>query len=292
MVKTNKISNLKRLNFNSKVIVIIYLIKSIFKIKPSLNEISVYRYYNFLINSDGYVMSETDMFYISEFNRETSKIIKLRKFPSSDFQVYYQIYECCEYLPVVNSYKEKFKNYKDIELNIIDIGSNIGLTTLFFLEHFTNANVIAIEPEIENFKVLDFNLNSNYNKIKKIYGAIWYSVTSLKIVNDFRDKLDWSFRVEETEDANGIRATTINQIITENDLKIIDILKIDIEGSEKQLFNPELSNLDFLKITKCLAIEVHDEFECREDIYKILTKYNFEYKSFAQTTIAFNNSFK
>lgn len=292
MVKTNKISNLKRLNFKNKIIVLLYLLKSAFKIKPSLKEHDVYIYYNCLINSNGFYLSETSKYYLSEFKNNFSKIIKLRKYPSSDMAVFQQIYGWREYQLVVDNYKKYFKYCPDYHLNIIDAGSNIGLTALFFLEYFNKPNIISVEPEIENFKILDFNLNSEYSKIIKINGAVWHSNSKIKIVKDFRDKLDWSFRVEETNSVEGIQAYTINQLAKDNNFEFIDILKVDIEGSEKQIFNPKLSNLDFLNITKCVAIEIHDEFKCREDIYKLLKDFNFEYYDHAQTTIGINRNFK
>lgn len=165
------------------------------------------------------------------------------------------------------------------------------MASLYFLEHFNNANLISIEPELENFKVLQYNLNSTLNsgKIIAINGGIWSTNSKLKIVKDFRDCSDWAFRVETTNDQeNFIQAYTISQLAADNNYKTIDILKIDIEGSEKEIFTSPNSNLNFLKITKVIAIEIHDEFNCRDAIYKVLDQYGFEYIDEKQTTIGFN----
>jgi len=289
MIKLKKISNLKRLNFYNKLIVCAYFVKIIFKIKPSSKELEVYVFYNFLINFNGTLFQETDNFFIADFKNNFQKRIKIRKRPSSDIDVFQQIYFWAEYLPVVATYKDNFIHNNAYRMNIIDAGANIGLTSLFFLEHFVNSKIISIEPEIENFKVLDYNLNSvNYKYITKINAAIWSGNSKIKIVKDFRDKLDWSFRVEETKDENSINAYSINQIVSDFKLKYIDILKIDIEGSEKEIFTSLKSNLDFLKITKCIAIEIHDEYNCREEIYNVLKSYNFEYFNQGELTIGYN----
>lgn len=161
---------------------------------------------------------------------------------------------------------------------------------MFFLDYFQNANIICIEPEIENFKILAFNLGGvkKSNKIIKINGAIWSSNCKIKIVNDFRDKSSCSFRVEESDQADAITAYSVNQLIADNDFKILDILKIDIEGSEKQVFTSPTSNLNFLKITKCIAIEIHDEFDCREEIYNVLIEYGFVLHNEGELTIGIN----
>lgn len=293
MVSINKFTNFKRLDFKNINVVLCYFIKKIFKIRPNLRERSVYAYYNYLIDLNGYLLEETPNAYITNFKNNFDKRIKLRKNPSSDFEVFKQVYYLKEYLPVVNAYNNNFKNKADMTLNIIDAGSNIGLTSLFFLDYFQNANIISVEPEIENFKILEFNLGSAKNsKTLKINGAIWSSNCKIRIVNDFRNRSSCSFRVEESDQADAITAYSVNQLIADNNFKILDILKIDIEGSEKQLFTLPTSNLDFLKITKCIAIEIHNEFDCRAAIYKVLIEYGFVLFDEGELTIGINQKLK
>ncbi len=44
--------------------------------------------------------------------------------------------------------------------NIIDLGANVGLTTLYFSQYFPKANFVCIEPNPENFLLLKRNLSS------------------------------------------------------------------------------------------------------------------------------------
>ena len=67
-------------------------------------------------------------------------------------------------------------------------------------------------------------------------------------------------------------------------------MNIDIEGSEKQIFDKNNSDLEFLKITKCIAIEIHDFFDCRKQIYDILDCYGFTYFNEGELTIAVNSN--
>jgi FkbM family methyltransferase len=293
MVSINKFTNFKRLDLKNTIIVFVYFFKKAIKIRPNLKERTVYAYYNHLINLNGTLFEETQNYYVTDFKTTFHKRIKIRKNPSSDFEVFNQVYSLKEYLPVVNTYTTNFKNKADRALNIIDAGSNIGLTSLFFLDHFENANIVCIEPEIENFKILASNLDSaKKSKIIKINGAIWSSNCKIKIVNDFRDRSSCSFRVEESDQADAIPAYSVNQLIADNNFEILDILKIDIEGSEKQVFTSPTSNLDFLEITKCIAIEIHDEFDCREAIYKVLIEYGFVLHNEGELTIGINQKLK
>lgn len=291
MTRTNKISNLKRLDFKNKYLVLLYLLKTILKIKTG-KERDTYLYYNGLIHCDGQLIKETENAYISDYSGTLKKRIRLRKKPSSDMDVFQQVYKDNEYLAVVKAYQANFINPKNYKLNIIDAGSNIGLTSLFFSEHFNHPNIVSIEPEDNNFEAIQFNLGQLPNKISMIKGAVWSSDTHIKIVNDFNDRQDWGYRVDETTDADGLPAYSLNSLAKTHHFDIIDILKIDIEGSEKQIFNPAVANLDFLAKTRCIAIEIHDEYNCRTDIYQVLKDFGYEFFESGELTVGINLNLK
>ena len=140
---------------------------------------------------------------------------------------------------------------------------------------------------------MNYNLKEivNFNFIK-INGAILSSNSKIKVVNDFRDKADWSFRVEASNDSNSLQAYTLNHLATTNNFNYMDILKIDIEGAEKELFTSSTYNLEFLNITKCIAIEIHDEFDCRQEIYSILANYGFTFFDEGESTIGINEKLR
>lgn len=71
---------------------------------------------------------------------------------------------------------------------------------------------------------------------------------------------------------------------------LIDILKIDIEGSEKQLFNDQRTAALFLVKTKYIAIEIHDEVCDRNVINDCLSQNNFSFFTSGQVTIGVNNN--
>ena len=66
---------------------------------------------------------------------------------------------------------------------IIDGGANIGLTSVFFANKFPNANIVAVEPEKENFQMLQKNTNS-YSNISLLNAGIWDHNTFLSVVDE------------------------------------------------------------------------------------------------------------
>lgn len=284
-----KLFNLHRMDSKNVRMVLSYLAKKALGQKPSDKQTEIYTLYNTLIKTNSTLAETTDRYFILNVKGRISKKVKLRRKPSSDLSVFHQVFAYREYLTVAQAYQQHFAT--DHALNIIDGGSNIGLTAVFFSDYFNKPNMVCVEPESGNFAALTFNLDSpQYGKIDKVKGAIWSSVTRIKIVSDFRDQSDWAFRVEETTDPDAIEAFTINHLAQKNGYDLIDILKIDIEGSEKQLFG-EGSDVSFLDKTKCIAIEIHDEFDCRQQIYDVLDRYGFSRFNHGELTIGINRKF-
>ena len=284
-----KLLHLHRLNFPNQILVLKYLLKRILHLNTSEKERQINEYYFHLIVFNGFLKQENEKDFVSNY-KDFETTIKLRTRPSSDLNVFAQIYQYFEYKPLVEAYQKHFPNCK--ALNIIDAGSNIGLTSVYLSKDFPNSNFITIEPDSSNFASVSYNLETNGVKnVVKIKGGLWSKNTNLKIVNDFRDKNDWSIRVEETNEEADLKAFSISYLMQEYNFETIDILKIDIEGSEKEVFTGSNADVSFLSKTKCIAVEIHDEFDCRDEIYAILTKYNFKYFESGELTIGINQSF-
>ncbi|WP_295333183.1 FkbM family methyltransferase [Flavobacterium sp.] len=282
-----KLFQLHRLDAANKKRVLQYLWKRIIQVKPTIEERIANEYYAHLIRYQGILQSESETFFVSHYPK-LGVTLKTRKRPSSDLDVFSQIYKYSEYEPLVTLFKKNFPNTQ--APNIIDAGSNIGLTTVYLSKYFSDAQFLAIEPDSSNFEVMLSNFDLNQVSVKTIKGGIWSQNTFLKIISDFRDKNHWSIRVEETNDASELPAFSLHYLVDTYQLNQIDILKIDIEGSEKEVFTGIAADVSYLAKTKCIAIEIHDEFDCRQAIYSILDHYNFRYIESGELTIGINQS--
>ncbi|RZJ29331.1 MAG: FkbM family methyltransferase [Flavobacterium sp.] len=282
-----KLTNLFRLDAANRSVVLKYLLKRVAGRSATMAEKFVNEYYFHLIRFNGILKEETKKYYCA-FYRDLNITIRLRKKPSSDIDVFRQIFLLDEYKAVADAYRKSFGNKQDV--NIIDAGANIGLTSVYLSKLFNKAKFVCIEPDDSNFESLSFNLQANgVENAAKVKGGVWSKDTNLKLVNDFRDQKDWSFRVEETDEKTGLEAFSIASLTQRHDMPIIDILKIDVEGSEKQIFAQD-SDHSFLANTKCIAIEIHDEFNCREQIYSVLTSFGFEFFESEDLTIGVNKN--
>lgn len=284
-----KLKNLNRLKFKEALDVLAVLVKKKLRQKLCVEELLLMEFFDCLTLADGYVTTKIDSFlYIQLRGIYKNKIIKLRLKESSDIAVFKQVL-CWEgYRPVREAYMQYF-GHQD-SLNIIDAGGNIGLTALYFCSVFENTNIVTVEPEPTNFESLNYNLRET--NVEKILGAVWNESASVKLLHNFRDRLSWSTRVELSDktDTTTTKGFTIEDLRLRNQFDFIDILKIDIEGAEKELFAP--GYVDFLQYTKCIAIEIHDEFDCREAIEAILAQNDFFFFDAGELTIAINNKLR
>ncbi len=171
--------------------------------------------------------------------------------------------------------------------NIIDAGANIGLASVYFSQRFVNSSIVAIEPSKENFAILYKNIAS-YPNVKPLLKGLWNKDVHLTIIDS--GAIENSFMVQETvpDHPNSISAISIATIMQEQEWEHIDLLKIDIEGAEKEVFE---SNYEYwLPLTKSIVIELHDQMKkgCSKSVFAAISKYNFSF-SISDENLVFIN---
>lgn len=140
---------------------------------------------------------------------------------------------------------------------IVDAGANIGMASLWFAKKFPKARIIAVEPDQENFDLLVRNTKA-FQQITPVHAAI---AAHDGMIGLEREGLrPSSFHIRElSEGENGISAITIGTLMKQYGLDRMDLLKIDIEGAEKELF--EAADLSWMERTRTIAIELHDRMK-------------------------------
>ena len=143
--------------------------------------------------------------------------------------------------------------------NILDCGSYVGLSAIFFALKYPQAHIVCLEPSPENFEILKLNTRCLPN-VTCINKALWSEETTLQLFYDAKDA--WGTRVNEspknTKSDSLTETVTIAGVMKEFEWSEIDILKIDIEGSEKQVFSENTNN--WIGCVKTVMCELHDGF--------------------------------
>lgn len=170
---------------------------------------------------------------------------------------------------------------------IVDAGANIGMTSVFYASKYPHAQLISIEPDSGNFTLLKENTNK-YKNITCIQAAIWHEAAQLKLIDI--GKGDNSFIVQASGNGYEVNAITINQVIHQYQLQHIDVLKIDIEGAEKQVFSHE--DTSWLPLCKVIIVEIHDKIApgSSDAVFKAFEPYNFTHSLKGANHIFYNKS--
>jgi len=146
---------------------------------------------------------------------------------------------------------------------IIDAGANIGMASVYFANKFSTARIIALEPDPWNFAMLEKNVRP-YPKIRPINAALWEKSTSMRITHQ-----DWGTagRACEPDQDGTIHAITIAELCRSFEVDHIDLLKVDIEGAEKGIFE---NSREWIGKVDRIVIELHDRYiqGCSESFFE------------------------
>lgn len=157
----------------------------------------------------------------------------------------------------------KINPAKDVRV-IVDLGAYVGYASRYFLHTYPEANIIAVEPHRESYELARRNLEPYKKRVMLVHGAIWSHACNLAVVTgEYRDGRHWSTQtlpptganimdVEGTEQ-NVVRALAMHELVPPG--LQIDLLKIDVEGAEEQLFK---ANTAWLDRVRNIVMEIHE----------------------------------
>jgi FkbM family methyltransferase len=142
---------------------------------------------------------------------------------------------------------------------IVDAGANVGLVSALLASRFPNARIVAIELERSNVSLLRKNVESASN-VTVLHAALWGRSTQLVVQNPEADP--WGFRAGEVLDTQPfggerIHALTVDDVMRQCGHTHIDLLKVDIEGGEREVFAD--SSSAWIDRVAVVAIEIHEE---------------------------------
>ena len=161
---------------------------------------------------------------------------------------------------IENNYK--FNSDKDCPI-IIDCGSNIGLSIIYFKKLFPNAKITGFEPDKSIFKILKDNLNTfGYDDVELVNKAVFTNNGTISFLasGNVGGRICSDKDRENTIQLNTVRLKDFLD-------KEVDFLKIDIEGAEYEVI---MDCKDKLKNVANLFIEYHSMEKNEQTLDKIL----------------------
>ena len=207
----------------------------------------------------------------------TSKNLLLRN-NTTDYSIFNKIFQAKDY-----DFDFPFE-----PLTIIDAGAYAGYSSVFFALKYPNAIIFAIEPDKDNFLLLEKN-TQEFKNIIKLNKALWSESTQLAFNNGddyYKDSV--SVGKIDNDFSNIVESIDINTIVKKHNIQKIDILKIDIEGAEFDVFS---YNNQWIEQVRVIIIELHDYFieGASNALFKTISKYGFSVLLRGENLICFRS---
>ena len=233
-------------------------------------------------------MKNTINKYLRRFGIEIHGIGYIQKLRNSDFKKSEWIRQ-----------KELLKGKVNV---IFDVGANRGNTTLKYSQIFPNAEIHSFEPFPKSYEVFinlhKDNLNVNINK----YALSSNIGTSILNVNESVDTNSFleSKKIGANSDKScvsvgqiSIKTNTIDNYCLKNNIMEIDILKIDVQGSEIEVLKGALNMLKNGRI-KLIYLETYFKQQyvnqpLFHDLSKFLYNHNFSFQDIYDPYFSNNN---
>ncbi len=116
----------------------------------------------------------------------------------------------------------------------VDIGANVGRYTIAMAK--VSNSVVSIECDHENYEALLKNIElNNLHNVFVVERACWDKETILPmIVPPLKNKCMGSLVLGDNTGGVKVRCSTLDSILNELGIKQADLIKIDIEGAEKE----------------------------------------------------------
>jgi len=238
----------------------------------------------------------------NNLTRYSSLIKKIRNWPLYWSRKFKDGYESLEFITRNNRlrfrtpYKSLYLVFKEIFVDdvyridtlvkqlpqqpvVIDIGGNAGYFNLLLFNYLPNARSIAYEPIEANYKLFKYHIDANpalKGKLAVNHAAVvGQEQESVELFVETSASNSVTASIYEDFDRDNtfhvtVKAITLDQILRQNQLSHVDLLKVDCEGSEYPIIyeSPEY----VWQIVKKIIIEVHNLDEHQRNV-ESLQKY-------------------
>lgn len=191
-----------------------------------------------------------------KFSLKKDAPVKIGRFrvPPTDFRVLRHLYE---ELFIERNYDLALGSERPV---IIDCGSNIGMSVLFFKDQYPQARIIAFEPDPENFSLLQSMVAGNFPDVTTYNMALAGEPGRMQLYSSsdrqggMTMKSLYKERLEDTAlPSESVEVVRLSEYLD----RPVDLLKMDVEGAEISVIQ-DLIVTGTIQQVKNMIVEFHD----------------------------------
>jgi FkbM family methyltransferase len=164
----------------------------------------------------------------------------------------------------------------------VDAGAYIGDTTAWYLSKYPDATVVGLEPDPDNYSLLLKNCRPYGARAVLLNAGLWHTQTRLTLAASAGHTGISASEAVSTETEAGTEGVTVPYLLNLLRRDEIDILKLDIEGAELQVFGANSD--EWLAAVRCIVVEIHGHSE-HDAVYRAIGRHSFKSKRYRGTHI-------
>jgi len=141
---------------------------------------------------------------------------------------------------------------------IVDLGSNIGVTAMFWAQQYPKAQMVLVEPDPENFELLQRNTAEFRDRCQLLNVAVSDRRGGTTV---FRSDREYGHSILKTDDCVSeieVQTLTVPDVLREAGFPRVDLLKMDIEGGE-EIVMPTIES--WTSAPRYLIAELHPPYD-------------------------------
>ena len=142
---------------------------------------------------------------------------------------------------------------KDVR-TILDTGANVGYAALSFAARYPQARIICVEPNPDHCAQLKINTASEPRIV-----PVQACVTGVPMPEVFiaTSGPAWGFKMNASGRGEKVSGLAVDDLMREYRMTHIDLLKIDVEGAEREIFAAG----NFLEHVGVVCAEIHGTYD-------------------------------
>ena len=141
---------------------------------------------------------------------------------------------------------------------IVDLGSNIGVTAMFWAQRYPDARMVLVEPDPDNFKLLKRNTAAFQDRCLLLKAAVSDKCGETSFFKSDREYGHSILKGDDSVSEIQVRTLTVSEVLSEADFPRVDLLKMDIEGGE-QIVMPTIGA--WAHAPRYLIAELHPPYD-------------------------------
>ena len=140
---------------------------------------------------------------------------------------------------------------------ILDGGANVGYTARWLAIEYSEALVLAVEPDPASAAMARRNTESFGERVRVVESALWNEDGHVRLVNP--GDPSWSHRFETAREgeAGALPCRSIGSLLDSEGVGAADVVKLDVEGAERGIFGD--GDLGWMDSISVLIVETHGE---------------------------------